>query len=184
MEGSMSLADYLAVADRNDRGGMLGGNAGFMWVILIFLFFLAFNGGWGGFGTQQAATDFNLSQVERDVLTSSCATQKEVLQNRYDNAVAMNNLGYQMNQCCCDIKTAIHEDGEATRTLVTENVIQSLRDQLTVMQNTLQNQVISNNIVNQLRPMPVPAYITCSPYATSYNGYNYCSGCGTNATLV
>ena len=83
----------------DDRDTGLGGS-GFLWVILIFLFFLAFSGNGllgnrGAMATQQVVTN-DLSQVERDILTGNCATQKEVLQNRYDNALAFQQLSTQM----------------------------------------------------------------------------------------
>lgn len=90
--------------------------------------------------------------------------------------------------CCCDLKTAIHAEGEQTRALITENTIQSLRDALQSTQSLLNASAQTQNIVNQLRPVPIPAYITCSPYASAYNGYGYgynnncgCGcGCGCN----
>ena len=60
----------------DDRDTGLGGS-GFPWVILIFLFFLAFSGN-GLFGNrvamavQQVETN-DLSQVERYILTGNCA---------------------------------------------------------------------------------------------------------------
>lgn len=167
-----SLADLRAVMyDRDD--GVFGGN-GFLWIILIFLFFLAFSGGFGnGFGFGGSAN--GLSQVERDVLTTSCNTQKEILQSRYDSALANQVMQAQMAQCCCDLKTAIHSEGEATRSLIQDNNIQELRDRLNTANNALTIQTITNSVVDQLRPTPIPAYLTCSPY-TSYTNYN-CGGC-------
>lgn len=178
-----SLADIKAIVDDGDRDGMWGGN-GFLWVILIFLFFLAFSGGFG-FGGNNASG--GLSQVERDVLTTSCATQREVVESKYDTSLQIAQLGYQQQLCCCDLKTAIHAEGEQTRALITENTIQSLRDALQSTQSLLNASAQTQNIVNQLRPVPIPAYITCSPYASAYNGYGYgynncgCGcGCGCN----
>ena len=34
----------------------------------------------------------------------------------------------QQAQCCCDVKTAIHAEGEATRALINANTMQELRD--------------------------------------------------------
>ena len=47
------------------------------------------------------------------------------------------------------------------------------------IQQQLSQQAQSANIINQLRPTPIPAYVTCSPYESSMyaNGrYNTC-GC-------
>ena len=68
------LSDVLMMkALEDDNNHDTWGSAGFLWVILIFLFFLAFNGGglFGnrGFGNGAAVVANDLSQVERDVLT-------------------------------------------------------------------------------------------------------------------
>lgn len=166
-----SLADIRSVVDGGHDGAGWD-NAGFLWVILIFLFFLGFSGG-GLFGNN--ATN-GLAQVERDVLTSSCATQKEVLESRYTTQLGFQNAQAQLSNCCCELKTAIHAEGEATRALITENTIQDLRDRLTLANNAITSQTISNNVINAVRPTPIPAYITCSPYTSAY--YNTCNGCG------
>ena len=165
-----SLADIKALSD---DGNTAWGGTGFLWVILIFLFFLAFSGGLGGLGFGGAnATTSGLSQIERDVLTTSCNTQKEILQSRYDSALANQVMQSQLATCCCDLKSAIHSEGETTRALINSNTIQELRDRLNTANNALTVQTITNGVVDQLRPCPVPAYLTCSPY-TSFNG-----GCG------
>lgn len=166
-----SLSDMRALLD-DDHDGW--GNAGFLWVILIFLFFLAFSGG-GLFGNRNYG---GMEQVERDVLTTSCNTQKEVLQSNYNNLLGFKDLSYQNQMCCCDLKTAIHAEGEATRALIQDNTIQELRDRLTTANNALTVQTIVNQVVSQIRPCPVPAYLTCSPYASAFNNFGCNSCCG------
>jgi hypothetical protein len=92
----------------------------------------------------------------------------------------LNQLGYQQQQCCCELKGAIHAEGEATRALITENIIQGLRDRIVAKDQELQTanfqlsqQAQTANIISTLRPVPLPAYLTCSPYAAS--------GCGSCA---
>ena len=38
----------------------------------------------------------------------------------------------------------------------------------------------NNYLVSQLKPCPIPAYITCNPYESAYGfrGYSNCGGCG------
>lgn len=99
------------------------------------------------------------------------------------------NIGFEAQQCCCttnrnidslrydaqkntaDIVNAIHSDGEATRALMVQNTIQELRDQL--QEAKLANSQCAQNayLVNSLRPTPVPAYITASPYASNNGCY-------------
>jgi len=65
-----------------------------------------------------------------------------------------------MDECCCSIRTAIKEDGEKTRALITQNVIQDLRDRLDAA-NTI---IASQATVSAIRPYPIPAYTVTSPY--------------------
>ena len=112
---------------------------------------------------------------------------------------------YAQGQCCCELKkeisdlsaknyrntceitNAIHSEGEATRALITENSIQALRDKLAdkdrdILYANLQLSQKEQNetLIDVLRPVSRPAYITCSPY-TSTNSYcanGYGGGCG------
>ena len=79
-----------------------------------------------------------------------------------------------MAQCCCDLKTSIHSEGEATRALIQANTIQELRDRLALANDALTTQTISNNVISAVRPTPIPAYITNSPYV-SYGYPNVCT---------
>ena len=140
-------------------------------------------------------------QTQRDILENRytnqlccCETQKEILENRYNTSLGLanvqkdillgnQNLQSQMAQCCCDLKTAIHTEGEATRGLIQANTIQDLRDKVNERDRELQSaqfqisQVAqTRSLVEQLRPSPVPAYLTCSPYF-AYNNACGCNGC-------
>lgn len=100
--------------------------------------------------------------INSSIAECCCGTQKELLINRYE---AEKNTAAIVN--------AIHADGEATRGLMNANTIQDLRDRLTASE--LANSQCAQNayIVNAIRPYPVPAYPTCSPY-TPYNGCSLC----------
>lgn len=99
---------------------------------------------------------------------------------------AIANLAAENYRNTCDITTAIHSEGEATRALITENAIQALRDKLAdkdrdILYANLQLSQKEQNetLIDVLRPVSRPAYITCSPYTTS-NGYcanGYNGGC-------
>lgn len=206
-EGTMGLsaADVAAVTRNNDYDGF--GNGGWMWIILLAFLF---RGNWGGYGNGESPlvseefikrdifnTNQNVSntacQTQRDVLENRynaqlccCETQKEILQSRYDAALQAQALQAQLANCCCDLKTAIHAEGEATRGLIQGNTIQDLRDRLAERDRDLSaanfqiSQVAqTNNIISTLQPTPRPAYLTCSPYfAYNYNGCGCNTGCG------
>lgn len=86
-------------------------------------------------------------ETQKDVLENRytsqlccCNTQKEVLQNRYENALATASLQKDILLGNCDIKTAIQEDGEKTRALITANYQASLLEKI----NDLKAQVSNN----------------------------------------
>lgn len=208
---ALSGTDALAVMNSRNNGygydyGMYGMN-GWFWIILL-LFFR--NGNYGGYGESPLVSDefikrdiFNTNQ---NVSTTSCQTQrdvldtqKEILENRYNTSLGLanvqkdillgnQNLQAQMASCCCDLRAAIHAEGEVTRGLIQANTIQDLRDKVNERDRELQSaqfqisQVAqTNSIVNQIRPCPVPAYLTCSPYF-AYNNYG-CNGCAGSTVI-
>lgn len=126
-------------------------------------------------GTQVLENRFNCSQ-------NACATQKEILQNRYDNALQTQALSSELASCCCDLRTAIHAEGEATRNMIQQDKIEQLRDQVFASNLALSNANLANTVINAVRPTPAPAYLTCSPYF-AYNMGCGCNGCG-NATII
>lgn len=137
-----SLSDIAAVTG-NDNCGMGGGN----WFAWILLFALFGGNGFGFGGRNQAATTdelsagFNFSGVNNK-LDEIVAGQANINQN-LGNAICQ--LGYkgleqtaalssQMASCCCDLKTAIHAEGEATRNMLQQNKIESLQAQINQLQ--------------------------------------------------
>ena len=51
----------------------------------------------------------------------------------------------------------------------------TLRDEKNALQSSALLQQQTSNIVSQIRPCPVPAYLTCNPYGCNggLNGYGY-----------
>ena len=127
-------------------------------------------------------TQQNIMQNRYDAALGNAATQREILDNRYNTALGFQAVQAQNAECCCDIKTAIHAEGEATRALINANVMQELRDNLQAAQLQLGTLSQTNTLLNAINKTPVPAYLTCSPYQTTYNPYagNGC-GCGSYA---
>ena len=115
-------------------------------------------------------TQLGLSDLNTAILNSSNANQREILQNRYDNSLQTNTLQAQMQNCCCELKTAIHAEGEATRSQMQNDKIEELRASLNTTSNAYNNVSLANNIIQALQPTPKPAYMVSSPYA-SYPPY-------------
>lgn len=119
-----------------------------------------------------------LQQIQAQNQNCCCETQKEILQNRYDTALGNQNIQAQLAQCCCDLRAEGMANTQKILDKLCENEISQLRTDLQSAQLQISQLSQTNNLVNTLRPTPIPAYITCSPYTSSYGyGLNNC-GCG------
>lgn len=110
------------------------------------------------------ASQLSACNTQRDILTQTNELNTNLLTQALQNQA-------HMDACCCDIKSLIREDGEKTRDLITQNTIQDLRDRLTAAQDVISDQRTEASIVNSLRPYPVPAYLTGSPYVGFNNAF-------------
>lgn len=126
----------------------------------------------------------------------------------YQTQNGFNTLGAQLAKCCCDIERGIdgvnynmathfcalgNTLNSNTRDIIdnqncntrqildflTNEKIDSLRAENQTLRFQASQSAQNQYLVDQLRPCPVPAYITCNPFAASYGyGTNYNNGCG------
>jgi hypothetical protein len=90
------------------------------------------------------------------------------------------NANALQSQLCNGFRDVIDAQNAGTQRivdLITTDKIQSLQTELQSAQLQLANVSQTNNIINTLRPTPVPAYITCSPYQAAYGYGNGCGNC-------
>lgn len=119
-----------------------------------------------------------------------CQTQAAIKDCCCQTQSAIQGVNYNMAKNTCDIVTAsamntrdiIDSQNAGFQRIVdflTEDKIDSLRTELQAAQLQLGNLSQTNTIINALRPIPQPAYLTCSPYASaSHVPYqNSCGGC-------
>lgn len=223
-EGNGIMPVYDVHGGRNVGDGMYGG--GWCWIFILFIL-LAW-GGMGGIGRANAGmneinNDFlytNLKNtmdngfmqtanqnfgIQKDMCQSFAGVQMGMSQGFAGVNAGIANLGYQMQNCCCEtnrnidavraenykntceITNAIHAEGEATRALINANTMQDLRDKLADRDRDLQTanfqlsqQAQSATLINVLRPTPIPAYNVCSPYEAVNYGSECYGGCGCN----
>ena len=200
MDNGLSAVDAMAL--RSDSG-MMNDMGEWFWVFVLFLF--ASGNGFGFGGNQGILTraelhdGFNFNQLDngiRGLERGQCQLGYDSLNQAKDIQYQLAQNAYQSQQCCCEtnrnidavraenykntceITTAIHAEGEATRALINANVMQELRDQLQAAQLQLGNVAQTQNLINALRPYPTPAYITCSPYTSIATNMNSCGCCG------
>lgn len=220
MDTNYSLADIAAATGGNRNNDGFGDGNGW-WIILFLLFGMfgwggyGFGGGYGGGGTNTPGFQGFATRSDIDAALSTQGIESGItgigtqLCNGFagvNSAIA--NLGYQNQQCCCDLKQAIGDvnynmaaqtnilqntvnngfrdvieaQNAGTQRIIdtiTQDKIQSLQTELQSAQLQLSNVAQTNNIINALRPTPVPAYITCSPYQAVYGCNTGCNtGCG------
>lgn len=119
--------------------------------------------------------------------------------NSINNGIC--DLGYRNQQCCCetnrnidsvryeaskntcDIITAANANTQRIIDTMNANEVQKLRDELSEARLRISNQEQTTALIYALRPTPIPAYVTCSPYESNQIAsglYGRC-GCYNNA---
>ena len=206
MNSGLSAGDIMALTKNND--GFFGDGIWGIIMLLIIAGLFSGNGfGWGNRGNLANDTLlgdefikrdlFNVNQnvsntacqTQKEVLENrfncsqnACNTQKEILESRYTTQLGFQNAQANLSNCCCDLKTAIHAEGEATRNMIQSDKIEQLRDQVYASNLALSNANLAKTVINSVRPFPIPSYTVTSPYVGLYNPYNGC-GCN-NATII
>ena len=126
----------------------------------------------------------------------------------YQNQAGFNAIGTQLASCCCDIRQAIadcccttqrnidalrfdnckntsdiiragQDNTRAILDFLTNEKIEGLRAENTALKGQISNDRQTRTIIDEIKPCPIPAYITCNPYQSAYgfgNGLNGCCG--------
>lgn len=144
-------------------------------------------------GNQISACCCNLSSL---INQSTCATQNMITQQGFDNQlrtleqtnVLQNNINNglannreqstsQFNILSAKIDAQSQQIQNAFCDLEKremQHTIDSLREQKQTLELFAAQQAQTQNIVNQIRPCPVPSYLVCNPFASNgYGGYPY-----------
>lgn len=106
-------------------------------------------------------------QISKQISDCCCDIEKMNMQNRYD-AQTYN----------CNTMQAIDKLGDRILGYLNDKEQQNLRDEVQAYRLAASQAKQNEYLVNQLRPCPVPAYITCNPYAASYGFSQNYGGCG------
>ena len=115
----------------------------------------------------------------------------------YQNQAGFNALGHQIADCCCTTQRAIdgvkYENAKNTCDIIragqdntraildylTSEKISSLQAENSGLKAQISNDMQTRTIINEIKPCPIPAYITCNPYQSAY-GFGVNNGCGCN----
>lgn len=201
MSDGMGVTPVYNLDRGND--GMFGGDGGGMWIFFLFFLLAWGGNGFGGFGGNNGAVgqinnDFmysnlsnQLGRIQDQNTFTANSLQQGLCTLGYENLSNFKDLQAQMSSCCCETNRNIdavrYENAKNTCDIIqasdrntdrilnylTQNEIQSLRDQLQSANLALSNATQTSNIINAVRPFPTPSYITCSPYTSPFD-----TGCG------
>lgn len=148
-------------------------------------------------------------QLGNQLAQCCCSIQDSITRSNYENQISnlnqtntlqnsinfvnssvergFSSVAYETANQTCELKNAIAAQTQVIndkfcqlemREMAREN--RDLRDQVQAYQLSASQQAQTANIVNQIRPCPVPAYITCNPYGCGCNnfGYPFGNNCG------
>lgn len=196
------------IQDRDD--GMFGGGWGMWILIILFFVFGFGNGGLGGFGgvgsgvntltNEFLYTNLNntMDRGFNQLANQNFGIQKDLCTGFGNMQMEIANNRFAAQQCCCETNRNIdavrYENAKNTCDIITANTantqriidqmqndkIDALRTELQSAQLALQNNAQTQTLISQLRPCPVPAYLTCSPYTafpTSSTVFGSCGNC-------
>ena len=217
MDTNYSLADIAAATGGNRNNDGFGDGNG--WWIILFLLICGwggygFGGGYngGGFNSPAGQGFATRSDIDAALATQGIESGITGIGTQLCNGFAgvnsaIANLGYQNQQCCCDLKQAIGDvnynmaaqtnilqntvnngfrdvieaQNAGTQRIIdtiTQDKIQSLQTELQSAQLQLSNQAQTTNIINALRPTPTPSYPVMSPYTSIINPTGFTFGAG------
>ena len=199
---TMTPADMRAVTDgARDDGFGIGGGWMWIIVLFLFMFGFGGGGMWGnrgqGLTQMEMQQGFDTQEIVRKLdginygLCQGFYAQNTTMLNGFAGVTtAVRDAQFAAQQCCCetnrnidavryeaqknvcDITTAIHAEGEATRALIQQNEMQALRDKVSELQ-LAQSQCAQNAyLTGTLRPYPVPAYPVCGPCGWNGGAWN------------
>lgn len=119
--------------------------------------------GFNGINTSILTTG---NSIERGIADCCCELKTEMLHNRYLN-----------EKQTCDIIQSNNCNTQRILDFLTGEKISSLQAENAALTAQLSQNSQTNTIINTLRPVAQPAYITCSPYESAY-GFHRGNGCG------
>ena len=121
----------------------------------------------------------------RDIANGTYVLDKAITDTRYVLGNGINENRFASQQNANMIAQAIANDGEKTRALIVQNKIEELQGRLAEKDRLLQTRDfelsqcyqtnnIKTDVINAVRPFPVPAFAVGNPYGT---GCNCSCGC-------
>lgn len=115
-------------------------------------------------GYQQAQ---GFSSIGHAIDSCCCTTQRSI-----------DGLKYEMSKGFCDVIRSGVDNTRQILDYLTNDKIEALRAENGSLKAQISNDRQSAYLLNELKPCPIPAYITCNPSAPYGLGYGVPTGCG------
>ena len=137
----------------------------------------------------------NTNAIQSQLADCCCGIKGEIKDVAYGNERNSWNISKQISDCCCDLEKmnmqnrfdaqayncntlqAIDASTDKILKYLADEKTQALRDENFALRLQASQAKQNAYLVNELRPCPIPAYITCNPYAYT-NPCNTGCGCG------
>lgn len=138
----------------------------------------------------------NTNAIQTQLADCCCTTQQNIERNTNQGILNTNAIQQQISSCCCDLEKAnmqnrfdaqayncntlqaIDKLGDRIENRINafefarnKELLDAERTKNAVLQGQIDRAQLRYDIVNDMRPMPIPAYQSCNPWAASY-------GCG------
>ena len=132
----------------------------------------ALNTGFAGVNSAVCTLGYQNAQLvnglSRELADCCCTTQRAIDSVKYENA-----------KNTCDIIRASQDNTNAIIGWLTQEKIAGLQAENAGLKAQISNDMQTRTLINEIKPCPVPAYITCNPYQSAY-GFGLNNGCGCN----
>ena len=129
-----------------------------------------------GFANVQQTLCQGFNGVNTSILTSANDLSRQLADCCCTTQRAIDGVNYNLAKSTCDIINAQNQNTQRLIDVYTNDKIATLTADKAALTAQLSQNAQTNTLINALRPVAQPAYITCSPYESIY-GCNR-SGCG------
>lgn len=128
--------------------------------------------------------------LRQQISDTSCATQRSLDGINYNMAMNTNSIQQTLSNNTRDIIESNNANYRALHDEIVANRIEDKNAQIQAQQNEINSLRLAasqerqnNYLIDQLKPCPIPAYITCNPYQSygftyANNGCGCATGCG------
>lgn len=130
----------------------------------------------GQAGLQQTLCQ-GFNGINTSILTSTNDISRQIGDCCCQTQRAIDGVNFNISKGLCDVIRAGQDNAQRIVDFLTNDKIETLNRELTLAQGQLSQNAQTRTLIDTLRPVAQPAYITCSPYESTY-GFNRGCGCG------